>query len=50
VAGNAKQMPQQVRDALLKIIEEKGTGDSQTALQFLNKYEAKGKIQFECWS
>ncbi len=43
VAGNAKQMPDQVRETLSEILED-SSGNYMTSM------ERKGRLQFETWS
>ena len=50
VAGNAKQMPNDVREAVCKICEKYGIMDSIAAENYVKMLEQSGKYQSETWS
>lgn len=50
IAGNAKQMPQDVKNALLTIFREQGNLDSESSKKYLNNLEAQKRLQIEAWS
>jgi sulfite reductase alpha subunit-like flavoprotein len=49
VCGNASKMPNDVRNALLRILEEGGHRDQEAEL-FVRQLEATGRYQTETWS
>ena len=51
IAGNAKQMPDQVKDALIEaILSIDDDGDKQGATAFLNQMSKEKRLQMETWS
>ncbi|KAJ8039423.1 NADPH-dependent diflavin oxidoreductase 1 [Holothuria leucospilota] len=50
VAGNAKQMPTDVRDTLLAIFRSEGKMNEQEAEDYLKEMERKRRFQMETWS
>lgn len=50
VAGNAKLMPQAVRDAFLQVCVRCGGMDEDNAVKYVEKLEKNNKYQTECWS
>ncbi|TWW66953.1 NADPH-dependent diflavin oxidoreductase 1 [Takifugu flavidus] len=50
IAGNAKQMPASVRDALSKVFQQEGGLSSEDAIQMLAIMEKSGRLQCETWS
>ncbi|RWS12500.1 NADPH-dependent diflavin oxidoreductase 1-like protein [Dinothrombium tinctorium] len=52
IAGNATRMPQDVRQTLTKIMESEGGQEMQggRAELVISKFEAKGKLQYDCWT
>ncbi|XP_076345848.1 NADPH-dependent diflavin oxidoreductase 1-like [Tachypleus tridentatus] len=50
VAGNAKQMPIDVRKAFLKIVQEYGGKTDEQAEKYLKNLELKKRFQMEIWS
>ncbi|XP_054612691.1 NADPH-dependent diflavin oxidoreductase 1 [Dunckerocampus dactyliophorus] len=50
IAGNAKQMPTAVRDALMAAFEQEGGLSSDDAEQMLTAMETCGRFQSETWS
>lgn len=50
IAGNAKQMPTSVRDALKEVFQQEGGVSSEDAEQMLDAMERSGRIQSETWS
>merc|ERR1712150_213651 len=51
IAGNAKQMPDQVKDALIEaILSVDDDGDKQGAKAFLNQMSKEKRLQMETWS
>ncbi|GJQ14770.1 hypothetical protein GpartN1_g6561.t1 [Galdieria partita] len=49
VAGSAKQMPRDVREALQQVISTFVSSEKE-AESYLKKMEASGRLQIECWS
>lgn len=50
VAGNSKNMPQQVREAFLEVCIECGKMDKEEAEKFMENLERKNQYQTETWS
>ncbi|XP_055087384.1 NADPH-dependent diflavin oxidoreductase 1 [Periophthalmus magnuspinnatus] len=50
IAGNAKEMPGSVRDALKTIFQQQGTVSSDAAEQMVVAMEQSGRLQSETWS
>jgi len=50
IAGNAKQMPTDVRNALLHVIKTEAGADDAQAEDYLSKLEAMRRLQQETWS
>lgn len=50
LAGSAKQMPQDVKDALLKVFSENGQLDQVAAENYMKKLERTRRFQCETWS
>ncbi|XP_054168750.1 NADPH-dependent diflavin oxidoreductase 1-like [Oppia nitens] len=52
VAGNAKQMPQQVRQSICDIFKSHFNEqlDNDKIQQIVNNLELRGRLQYECWS
>uniref|UniRef100_A0A673BCC1 NADPH-dependent diflavin oxidoreductase 1 n=1 Tax=Sphaeramia orbicularis TaxID=375764 RepID=A0A673BCC1_9TELE len=50
IAGNAKQMPTSVRDALKEVFQQEGGVSSEDAEQMLDAMERSGRLQSETWS
>uniref|UniRef100_A0A674P3N3 NADPH-dependent diflavin oxidoreductase 1 n=1 Tax=Takifugu rubripes TaxID=31033 RepID=A0A674P3N3_TAKRU len=50
IAGNAKQMPASVCDALSKVFQQEGGLSSEDAIQMLAIMEKSGRLQCETWS
>ncbi|XP_054714352.1 NADPH-dependent diflavin oxidoreductase 1-like [Uloborus diversus] len=50
VAGNAKQMPQGVRDAFLSIFQSEGGLDEKSSLRYLQSLENRKQYQSETWA
>ena len=50
VIRNAKKMPDDVRNALVTIISQKGGMELKDAEKYFEKMEAQGRYQEECWS
>jgi len=48
VAGNAKQMPDQVLDALIKVLSSRMTGDQAAA--YVKQMQNQSRLQLETWS
>ena len=48
ICGNAKYMPQQVKDAFIEILAEK-MGDEQAAKVCINSLQKKKQFQIEAW-
>lgn len=50
IAGNAKEMPKSVRDALKGVFEKKATVSAEEAEQMVVVMEQSGRLQSETWS
>ncbi len=52
VAGNAKQMPTQVRQTIVDIFKQESNNafDYKKIEQIVDNLELSGRLQFECWS
>ena len=50
VAGNAKLMPQEVREAFVKVCQMSGGMTVEGAEKFIATMEKQNKYQTECWS
>ena len=50
LSGNAKRMPIDVEDALIRIFKEQGGLDSNDATSYLSFLKRVGRFQEECWS
>lgn len=50
LSGNAKRMPVDVADALVRIFEKFGGLDKPDALKYLKQMEKSKRFQQECWS
>ncbi|KAG7221222.1 hypothetical protein INR49_017439 [Caranx melampygus] len=50
IAGNAKQMPASVSDALKEVFEKEGGMSAREAQQIFDTMETTGRIQCETWS
>ena len=50
IAGNAKQMPDQVTDALKEALKTHGSLDSDQVDKYVTKMEANKRFQTETWS
>lgn len=50
IAGNAKQMPASVRDALKEVFQREGDVSAEDAEQMLEAMERTGRLQSETWS
>jgi len=50
IAGNAKQMPEQVKDALKRCLEETCGLKGRELQKFMDDLEADGRLQTETWS
>jgi len=50
VAGNSKNMPKSVRDAVIEIAEREGGLQNSDAENFVSNLEKTGKYQTETWA
>ncbi|XP_072310185.1 NADPH-dependent diflavin oxidoreductase 1 [Eucyclogobius newberryi] len=50
IAGNAKEMPSSVRDALKYIFEQRGSVSAEASEQMVVALETSGRLQSETWS
>uniref|UniRef100_A0A8C6TAQ5 NADPH-dependent diflavin oxidoreductase 1 n=1 Tax=Neogobius melanostomus TaxID=47308 RepID=A0A8C6TAQ5_9GOBI len=50
IAGNAKEMPSGVRDALKGVFQQQGTVSAEDAEKMVNAMEQSGRLQSETWS
>lgn len=50
IAGNAKEMPSSVRDALKGVFQQQGTVSAEDAEKMLEAMEHSGRLQSETWS
>ncbi|XP_074026251.1 NADPH-dependent diflavin oxidoreductase 1-like isoform X1 [Leptinotarsa decemlineata] len=50
VAGNARNMPQGVRQAFIEVIRECGVMTLENATHYVENMEKSGRYQIECWS
>ncbi|CAG0893037.1 unnamed protein product [Darwinula stevensoni] len=50
IAGNSKQMPEAVREAIRDAIKENGGMTEEDASAYLARLEARGRLQMETWS
>ncbi|KAJ1814333.1 NAPDH-dependent diflavin reductase [Coemansia sp. RSA 2598] len=49
VSGNARQMPQDVRQAFVAVVSERGGLDAEDADAYVRKMQRCGRYQEECW-
>lgn len=50
IAGSSKNMPASVREAFVKVVQEYGGFDPDSAENFIRLMEKSGRYQTETWS